>query len=101
MKLKGDSVTSSIGIVGAILFLQQSYYPELIPEEVVIPIIASLLGGYGVATNKEEIEIPFTEDTKKKKRICELEAEIAQLKAELEASRLLYPEEENEQDKHT
>ena len=84
MKLKGDTVTSSIGIVGALLFMQQTYLPDLLPEEVVIPIVASLLSGYGIATNKNEIEIPFTEGTVKKKRICELEAELEALRKELE-----------------
>lgn len=95
MKLKADSVSSFIGIAGAMLFLQQAYIPELLPKEVVTPIVATLLSSYGIITNKEEIVIPFTEDQKKKKRICELEAELEALKKELsESYRLRYPEPE-------
>lgn len=98
MKVKGDTVTTMLGLAGALLVAQQTYLPELLPREVAAPLVAVLVGGYGVSTNKDEMDIPFTENTKKKKRLCELEAEIQQLKEELEMSRPFYPEEREVED---
>ncbi|NJM00454.1 MAG: hypothetical protein HC924_17470 [Synechococcaceae cyanobacterium SM2_3_2] len=84
MKISGDKATSLLGLVGAALFAQQVWLPELLPTEVAGSIGAALVAAGGAAANKDEIEIG--EDGKKRKRLCELEAEIAALEAELEKS---------------
>ena len=98
MKVKADSLTTILGLGGALLVVQQTYLPDLLPKEIVAPIAASLVGGYGISTNKEELTIPLTEQTKKQKRLCELEAELRQLQEELNASRPFFPESDDEEE---
>lgn len=98
MKIKGDTATTAIGLFAGLLVVQQTYLPDLFPKEYTAPLVATLLGGYGISTNKEEFTIPLTEQTKKQKRLCELEAEIRQLQEELEMSRGFYPEERELED---
>ena len=57
MKINTDLTTSISGFIGAIIIAQQTYYPDLIPLEVIGAIGAALVASSGVATNKDVVSI--------------------------------------------
>lgn len=96
MKVKADQLTSIFGLLGSLLVIQQTYLPELLPDEAVAPIAAALIGSYGISTNKQEVEVPLTNRKKKQDKIDQLEKEIKQLTEELRGNKLYYPKETDE-----
>jgi len=59
MKIRADKITNILGIIGAILIIQQTYWPELLPKEHVAPILACIVGTFGMVSNKRKIVISF------------------------------------------
>jgi hypothetical protein len=87
MKIEADKVTNILGIVGAVLIMQQTYFPELIPKEHAAPILAGIMSTFGIASNKRKITIWFNGTnnvTNEQDKISELEAEIDRKWQEIE-----------------
>jgi len=85
MKIKADKLTNILGILGAILIIQQTYFPELIPKEYTAPILAGIVSTFGIATNKKKITIWFNgENGQVDKTIDEIETEIERKCQEIE-----------------
>jgi len=86
MKIEADKLTNILGIVGAILIIQQTYLPELIPKEHAAPILAGIMSTFGIASNKRKITIWFngTSNVINQDKISELEAEIDKKWQEIE-----------------
>jgi hypothetical protein len=61
MKIKADKITNILGIIGAILIIQQTYWPELLPKEHVAPVLACIVGTFGMVSNKRKIVISFND----------------------------------------
>jgi hypothetical protein len=85
MKIKTDKLTNVLGIIGAIIIIQQTYFPELISKEYTAPILAGIISTFGIATNKRKITIWFNgENGQTDKTIDEIEAEIEKKCQEIE-----------------
>jgi len=61
MQVKADKITNILGILGAILIIQQTYWPELLPREYVAPILAGIVSTFGMVSNKRKIVISFND----------------------------------------
>ena len=61
MQIKTDKITKTLGIFGAILIIQQTYWPELLPKEYVAPILAGIVSTFGAINNKRKIVISFND----------------------------------------
>jgi hypothetical protein len=85
IKFNADELTNILGILGAVLIVQQAYWPELLPKQYVAPILASIVSTFGIATNKRKITILFNgENEQTDKTIEELEAEVERKWQEIE-----------------
>ena len=87
MRVKADKVTNVLGVFGAMLIIQQTYFPELMAKEYAAPVLACIMSTFGIATNKRKIIIRFNGDNNEasgQKTIDELEAEIEKKWQEIE-----------------
>jgi hypothetical protein len=85
MQIKADKITNILGILGAILIIQQTYFPELIPKEYTTPILAGIVSVFGIATNKRKVTIWFNGGNgQTDKTIDEIEREIERACQEIE-----------------
>jgi hypothetical protein len=85
IRLNADKLTNVLGMLGAVLIVQQTYWPELLPRQYVAPILASIVSTFGIATNKRKITILLNgENEQSDKTIEELEAEVERRWQEIE-----------------
>lgn len=101
MKISGDKTTSLMGLFGALLVVQQTWAPELLPPQVAATAGALFIGLGGTACNKKELVIPGTEHPPRQPSQQELE--LAALRAELDELRGIprpgYPERRDEHER--
>ena len=87
MRVKADKVTNVLGVFGAMLIIQQTYFPELIAKEYAAPVLACIMSTFGIASNKRKITIWFNGTSNVKNgqdKISELEAKIDRKWQEIE-----------------
>jgi hypothetical protein len=87
MKIETDKLTNILGIFGAVLIIQQTYFPEVIPREYAAPILACIMSTFGIASNKRKITIWFngtSNATNEQDKISELEDKIDKKLQEIE-----------------
>jgi len=84
MRIETDKLTNILGIIGAVLIIQQTYLPELIPKEYASPVLASIVSTFGLASNKRKITIWFNGTNNQIKTISELEDEMEKKWQEME-----------------
>jgi len=82
MQVRTDRITNILGIIGGILIIQQTYWPEKLPKEYVAPILASIVSTYGMVGNRRKIIISF--NGHEHDEVDKLEAEIERKRQEIE-----------------